>query len=196
MNLVRCPNGHIYSTRTHGNKCPYCNTAAESGPKNGPAAKGSGKKMQTVSQTGDGGGGDARTMAYWDEKEGLDQVVGWLVCVEGAQKGQDYRIRAEKNFIGRSEEMHIHITGDNAISRRNHAVISYNPIERNFFLIPGGGVGLVYQNNEAIYSPVELAAYDVIQMGRSKFVFVPLCGMHFDWDSDDKEGAPVIRKPV
>ncbi|HBF39863.1 MAG TPA: hypothetical protein DDW50_21455 [Firmicutes bacterium] len=192
MNLVRCPNGHIYSTRTHGHKCPYCNNVVENGTKNGP---GTSRKMQTVSQTqNNDGDGDVRTTAYWDDKAGSDQVVGWLVCIEGPQRGMDYRIRPEKNFIGRSEEMHIHINGDNSISRRNHAVISYNPMERNFFLIPGGGVGLVYQNNEAIYSPVELAAYDVIQMGHSKFVFVPLCGMHFDWDSDDKDNKDV-REP-
>jgi hypothetical protein len=174
-NLLRCPNGHMYSARKHGNTCPYCNSTTGSEPQK------SGKRLQTVSNTNEDG---AKTMGFWDENDGLDPVVGWLVCIEGAQRGKDYKIRAEKNFIGRSEEMHINITGDNAISRRNHAIISYNPSERNFFLIPGDGVGIVYHNNEAVYSPLELASYDVIQMGKSKFVFIPLCGIHFEWENE------------
>ncbi|MNI49269.1 hypothetical protein D3C73_1038700 [compost metagenome] len=97
--------------------------------------------------------------------------------------GQDYRIMSEKNFIGRAEEMHIRIIGDNAVSRRNHAVIVYDPKKRNFYLLPGDASGLAYHNNEAVYSPAELNAYDLIQLGRSKFVFVPLCGPHFEWDN-------------
>jgi hypothetical protein len=181
MNLVRCPNGHMYSARKHGKNCPYCNVSSGGGNKNEVK---SGRKMQTVSNTNED---SAKTMAFWDDNIGNEPVVGWLVCIEGAQRGKDYKIRAEKNFIGRSEEMHIHITGDNAISRRNHAIISYNPMERNFFLIPGDGVGIVYHNNEAVYSPLELTAYDVLQMGKSKFIFIPLCGIHFDWENEDKK---------
>jgi hypothetical protein len=182
MNLVRCANGHMYSSRKHGNACPYCTVASGGAAKNeiNPRRH----KLQTVSHTGDD---NSKTMAFWDDDSGNEPVVGWLVCIEGAQRGKDYKIHAEKNFIGRSEEMHIHISGDNAISRRNHAIISYNPLERNFFLIPGDGVGIVYHNNEAVYSPLELNAYDVIQMGKSKFIFIPLCGIHFDWESEDKK---------
>lgn len=179
-NLVRCVNGHIYSTRKHGNTCPYCNVAGAESPRS--SRKGANKRMQTISHTDDN---NAKTMAYWNDQDGMDPVVGWLVCIEGPQKGVDFKVRTEKNFIGRSEEMHICISGDNAISRKNHAIISYNPKERNFFLIPGDGVGLVYHNNEAVYSPVELNGYDVIQMGRSKFVFIPLCGIHFEWENED-----------
>jgi hypothetical protein len=179
MNLVRCANGHMYSARKHGNACPYC--AVTTGGANKNEVK-PGRKLQTVSPTGDD---NSKTMAFWDDHSGTEPVVGWLVCIEGVQRGRDYKIHAEKNFIGRSEEMHIHISGDNAISRRNHAIVSYNPLERNFFLIPGDGVGIVYHNNEAVYSPVELTAYDVIQMGKSKFIFIPLCGIHFDWENED-----------
>jgi hypothetical protein len=177
MNLVRCPNGHMYSSRKHGNVCPYCNSSGNE-PQKGL------KKMQTVSNTSDD---NAKTLGFWDDNKGLEPVVGWLVCIEGCQRGKDYKIHAEKNFIGRSEEMHINITGDNAISRRNHAIISYNPSERNFFLIPGDGVGIVYHNNEAVYSPIELNTYDLIQMGKSKFIFIPLCGIHFEWENGENK---------
>jgi len=183
MSLVRCPNGHMYSVRKHGNTCPYCNVSSDNGSSGSDVRKPAGRKVHTISNTNDNNG---KTQAYWENQEGLEPVVGWLVCIEGAQRGEDYQIRNEKNFIGRSEDMHIQIAGDNSISRKNHAVISYNPIQRNFFLIPGDGVGIVFRNNEAIYSPTELSAYDVLQMGKSKFIFIPLCGIHFEWENDDK----------
>lgn len=179
MNLVRCENGHMYSARKHGNACPYCNAAGAGGESKKPKPR-----RNTISNTNDDSN---KTRGVWPDMNGAEPVVGWLACIEGKERGKDYRIRAEKNFIGRSEEMHINIQGDNAISRRNHAIISYNPMERNFFLIPGDGVGIVYHNNEAVYSPVELNAYDVIQMGKSKFIFIPLCGIHFEWESDEEK---------
>ncbi|GIO01004.1 FHA domain-containing protein [Brevibacillus laterosporus] len=170
MSLTRCTNGHMFSTRKHGNTCPYCNIVVEQ------AARGENKSQVRPAD-------EEKTMPYLGETTGIEPVTGWLVCIEGPQQGQDYRIMAEKNFIGRSEEMHIRIIGDNAISRRNHAVIVYDPKKRNFFLLPGDASGLAYHNNEAVFSPVELTAYDVIQLGQSKFIFIPLCGVHFEWET-------------
>lgn len=173
MSLTRCMNGHMFSSRKHGQTCPYCNTTVET-----PARTSQNPQMPAAASDL-----DDKTMPYLGETTGIQPVTGWLVCVEGPQMGQDYRIMSEKNFIGRAEEMHIRIIGDNAVSRRNHAVIVYDPKKRNFYLLPGDASGLAYHNNEAVYSPVELNAYDLIQLGRSKFVFVPLCGPHFEWDN-------------
>ncbi|AZK48615.1 FHA domain-containing protein [Paenibacillus lentus] len=171
MSLTRCLNGHMFSTRKHGNTCPYCNTTLEQPSRN------ESRRPQVAEDM------EEKTMPYLGETTGIQPVTGWLVCVEGPQMGQDYRILAEKNFIGRAEEMQIRIIGDNAVSRRNHAVIVYDPKKRNFYLLPGDASGLAYHNNEAVYTPAELNAYDLIQLGRSKFVFVPLCGPHFEWDN-------------
>lgn len=128
-----------------------------------------------------------KTMPYLGEMDGIEPVTGWLVCIEGPQIGRDYRILSEKNFIGRAEDMHIRIIGDNSISMRNHAVIVYDPKKRNFFLLPGDASGLAYLNNEAVYTPTELAPYDVIQLGNSVFLFIPLCGVHFEWENNKDE---------
>ena len=120
---------------------------------------------------------------YVDELEVVDPVTGWLVCMEGPQMGRDYRIMAEKNFVGRSEDMHIQILGDNKIARRNHAIIAYDPLTRKTLILPGDSSGLAYLNNEAVYIPTEMQAYDVIQLGTSKFLFQPLCGEHFEWEN-------------
>jgi hypothetical protein len=165
----------MFNPKKHGNVCPYCDISVEQNFKK----DGSDSVNKIVDSE--------QTMPYWDEYDGMEPVVGWIVCIEGAQVGQDYKIRREKNFIGRSEEMHIQITGDNSISRKNHAVIIYDPKTRNFILKSGDSSGLVYLNNEAVYSPIQLTAYDVIQMGKSKFIFTPLCGMHFEWGNNAEE---------
>ncbi len=87
MSLTRCPNGHMFSTRKHGNVCPYCSSSVEF-----QGAKGGEKRpVQQVEE-------DEKTMPYMGEVKGIDPVTGWLVCIEGPQLGQDYRIMAEKNL--------------------------------------------------------------------------------------------------
>ncbi|ATP40163.1 hypothetical protein CSE16_08930 [Solibacillus sp. R5-41] len=174
MSLIRCTNGHMFSSRRHRNVCPYCNVMVE-------------QESKFNKQSFVGVEEDDKTMPYLGEIDGVNPVTGWLVCIEGPQMGRDYRILSEKNFIGRAEEMHIRIIGDNTISARNHAVIVYDPKKRNFFLLPGDASGLAYLNNEAVYTPTELAAYDVIQLGSSMFLFIPLCGVHFEWENNQSE---------
>lgn len=176
LGTKRCDNGHLYNISKYS-ICPYCD---EKSLENTSGNITKNKKSMTISNTGD----DDKTQAYWDGHEGEDPVVGWIVCIEGVNRGKDYKVRSERNFIGRSEDMHINIQGDNTISRRNHAAISYNPKQRNFVLLPGDGTGIIYVNDEALYSPLEINAYDIIEMGKNKFLFIPLCGGHFEWDSE------------
>ncbi len=122
-----------------------------------------------------------KTQGIFRKKLGLDPVVGWLVCVDGSERGRDYPIRGENNFIGRSEKMDICIGGDDGISRENHAVISFDLRTSLFKLSRGDARGMVYLNGEAVYSPVDLSAHDQIQLGNSQFRFIPLCGDQFQW---------------
>lgn len=47
---------------------------------------------------------DAKTQGELKRKLGIDPVVGWLVCIEGAEKGKDYRLLGRINTIGRGEK--------------------------------------------------------------------------------------------
>ena len=122
-------------------------------------------------------------MVKMRESTGIDPVVGWLVSVEGPDKGRDYRIRTERNFIGRKDNNDIVIKGDDSISREKHAIISFNPRKRSFRLAPGDSRGLIYHNDEEVLTPLELHAYDVLEIGKTKLMFIPFCGEKFSWDS-------------
>ena len=165
MSLVRCPNGHMFSARRYGTICPYCNMETKPKEKVEKAPKDFDPEMELL-------------------EDEIEPVCGWLVCVEGARQGRDYRIKTGKNFIGRGDEMDIQILGDNDINRKNHAIIVYDPKKRNTVLLPGDSSGLTYLNEEAVYVPTTLSPYAVIELGKSKFVFLPFCGEHFEWNEE------------
>jgi hypothetical protein len=163
MSLVRCPSGHMFSSRRYGNICPYCNMEIKTNAKVEQPPKDFEIDVELLNDK-------------------IEPVCGWLVCVDGARQGKDYKIKSGKNFIGRGDEMDIQIIGDNDITITNHAVVVYDPKKRNTMLLPGNSAGLAYIDGEAVYSPVELKPYTTIEIGKSKFVFLPFCGENFEWN--------------
>jgi len=132
-----------------------------------------------------------------DEKPGarrMDPIVGWLVCVEGPDRGRDFRIKAEKNFIDRATSMDICISGDARISRENHAVVAFEPRNAEFRLYAGDARGLVYLNGRMVDTAVVLQSFDAIELGDSKLLFVPFCGERFRWPEKPAVETEPIRQ--
>ena len=153
-NLIRCQNGHLFSGRRYGTVCPYCNIETAT------------KEKKAVERTQE----EIEDILFLEEER---PVCGWIVCVKGPRRGKDYRVM---------DGMDIQILGDNKISRRNHAVIVFDAKKRENMILPGDSNGLVYLNEQAGYLPQPLNAYDVIEMGDSKFLFIPFCGENFVWE--------------
>ena len=130
-----------------------------------------------------------KTVGMMQSQMGFDPVVGWLACVAGPSRGKSYTIRGGVNAIGRSERMDIVITGDLKISSENHAKISYSEKHNRFNLLPGEGRNIVYLNDEEVFTPMPLAAYDLIDFGETKLLFIPLCGERFTWKTEERDGA-------
>lgn len=194
MEMKQCSNGHYYdAARTP--ECPYCNSASANVNMTRPLNVDQTMPLQgnvndEINVTRPQNAApfsshvrpeDGVTVALIKKDLGIDPVVGWLVCVEGGDKGRDYRIHAQRNFIGRSEKMDICIRGDETISRENQAIVSYDNKKKTFRLFPGDGKGIVYLNDEEIFTATELKAYDIIEIGTTKLLFIPLCGEKFEW---------------
>ncbi|MFN8057893.1 MAG: FHA domain-containing protein [Vicinamibacterales bacterium] len=180
MALKRCENGHYFDPGKHSS-CPSCGVQNIDFSPTRPKAEGAPPPRPLpppVPRAADEG----KTVPLVRKKAGIDPVVGWMVCVAGADRGRDFRIRSEKNFIGRSETMDICVGGDETISRENHAIVSFNPKNGQFKLHPGESRGLVYLNGEEVDGPKPLAEGDKVELGQTTLMFVPLCDDTFSWD--------------
>jgi hypothetical protein len=191
MAMVSCSQGHWYDNADHAS-CPYCGiTEGETAAVIGatvPVSSGAsiGSTQPVISQQPSGGydnlaSDEGKTMPLMRENIGIDPVVGWLICTSGKDKGKDFRVHADNNYIGRSTTMDISISGDDTISRENHAIISYDTRDKVFYLAPGSGRAIIRHNNKPVLMPVELLAYDDLEIGQTKLKFIPFCGEKFDW---------------
>jgi hypothetical protein len=181
--LRRCENGHYYDPKKH-TQCPFCGVKIPNfNPfKKEGSASGETRPVYQPSNPRPGDDAVTRPALLVQDLTGIDPVVGWLIAVNGPDKGRDYRIRSERNAIGRSKDMQICIAGDDLISRERHAVITFAPQRNEFYLSPGDGRGLVYLKGEPVLGAEKLTAYDEILIGKTKLLFVPFCGDKFKWE--------------
>lgn len=136
---------------------------------------------------------DQHTQLYGaDTVEGLNAgeqripVVGWLVIIAGPGRGRALTLGYGTNGIGRGPESRVQLDfGDMHVSRENHAVISYDPRGRRFYLQHGGGTNLTYLNEQPVLAPTELQGGEIISLGHTRLHFVPFCGPAFDWQDSD-----------
>ena len=112
---------------------------------------------------------------------GYMPVVGWLVCIEGYDRGRDYRLHTGYNTIGRNPGNDVCISADSSIARERQAMIAYDQRGNRFFITPGYGVNPVYLNGEFLMAAAELKINDIIIMGESQFMFIPFCSDGFNW---------------
>lgn len=205
-----CSAGHVYDADQFPS-CPYCNRntrAIQFGATAAPAGYGA-----TTAPAGYGAAPagrddiigqtvmpetirrrmeqerDQRTVGEFKRKLGYEPVVGWLVCVEGPEVGKDYRLFGRINSIGRAEGNDVVLAQEHTVSQKNHVRLAYDAKHNNFQLIPGEGTNVTYLNDEPLYVPQKLNAYDVLEMGDTKLIFVPLCNERFRWPEKRTEGA-------
>lgn len=212
MAVQECGNGHLYDTDQYSS-CPYCSGSGGMRIDFGPdwagrtvSAADTAQRTDTTAAPGlppapaqasaigvtvapsnytsyqnrlDSG----RTVAVFERKMNFEPIVGWLVCIEGPEKGKDFRIYAKNNTIGRSERMDIYIKYDPTISRENYAKLAYDEKHNAFHLVPADSANNIYLNDEPVYVPVKLKMYDMIEFGEYKFVFMPFCNENFTWQN-------------
>ena len=132
---------------------------------------------------------EERRQERTEEDRGMDDpVVGWLVVVEGPGKGRAMQLGYGANSLGRGTTDRVKLDfGDDQISRSGHAVVTYDPRGRKFYVQHGGGTNLTYLGELPVLTPTELPALSHINVGNTVLRFVPLCGAEFDWQ--DTEGS-------
>lgn len=113
---------------------------------------------------------------------GDDLPVATLLVIRGPGRGSLLPVGAGMNNLGRGAEARIRVDfGDTQIARERHAVLTYDPEGRRFYLQHGGGSNLSYRDGQPVLEPVELADGARLRFGATEFLFRVLVGPHFDW---------------
>lgn len=201
--LEQCPNGHYYNSALHPT-CPICAQGSIPATEPFPATSAPGGTYTAEPPYMAENPGFPRTEPVSVDRSvstpstpfqptmiggdlnvpgGVEPVVGWLVCVEGPMRGNDYRLHAGYNYIGR-ELGDVRISGDQQISRQNHAMVAFDDADGIYYAGPSAGRNLLKVNGKTVLNAVELNRYDIISIGTTKLMFVPLCGEHFSWKKE------------
>ena len=130
---------------------------------------------------------DNPTVSLMNSKFSSEPVVGWLICVNGRYYGESFELKSGKNIIGRAQGADVCLADDDRVSNYNHAVVIYEPREKQFFVQAGDSKELFYKNDQAVLKNESLKAYDILTAGSTKLLFFPLCGEDFSWDDIKEE---------
>lgn len=118
-----------------------------------------------------------------DEDVGNEPVVAWLAVIEGPGTGNVLSCSYGTNSIGRGAGAKVNLDyGDKQISRKEHAILTYDPRGRKFYIQHGSGGGLTYLGDDPVLVPTVIEGRAEISVGDTRLMFVPLCGESFDWN--------------
>lgn len=203
MRLKKCENGHFYDESKYA-FCPHCRKNSGQEADNLTVAielSTGGKEDELVKQHMSAWTEEITnesklqknvsalqiqeqdlTVGYYSQKMITNPVVGWLVCLNGDNKGKSYELHAGRNFVGRAAEMDIVLEGDKSVSRIKHAVFIYDAKGKKYYAQPGESRELFYVNGEVVLNNVILKPYDKVFIGQTELLFIALCGEIFTWD--------------
>lgn len=112
-----------------------------------------------------------------------DLAVGWIVIIEGPGRGCTKEVFYGMNSIGRDYNERIPLDfGDDNISRSSHAYLVFDEKQNEFYIQHGGKSNLVRLNDAPVLSPLPIKHGDIIELGATKLMFVPLCCETFKWE--------------
>lgn len=209
MNLVRCEKGHFYDKDASGEQCPYCTqmnqpkpAAPQAAPEPAAAPKPQPQETpappSTPAQTPPAASmpplpeeeDENCTVGYYSRVIGVEPVVGWLVCIEGEYKGESFKLKSGRNFIGRAANMDVVLSADHSVSRFKHASVIYEPRGRQFIVSTGESRELCYLNDAVVLSNKIMNAYDVLNLGNTSLMLIPCCGPRFTWEHGLESAEP------
>jgi len=206
--MILCKRGIHYYDSKKNSDCPYCKRIAEGrgGDPTAPASSSDinpssgvnptegfekGTKREPTIARGRTPHIDRSATAPWysgdkeDGEESFEPVVGWLVAIEGSEKGRDFRLKPGRNMIGRTMNCEVCIEDDDLMSKE-HAIVYYYGEINNFyiednrskhgtFLLPGKN--LVIERK-----PIKDG--DKVKVGKTVFILKTLCNGEFKWEDE------------
>ena len=175
MSMILCEKNHLYDSEKFLS-CPHCANALSQVDNEDLL----GKNQHNVSTA-------MSVSTILSEAPLLHRkTVGWLVCISGAIPGESFCLREGENHIGRNANMDVALLHEPTVSRKSHAIITYDTARHNCILYAGENPAQTFCNERTIKTKKVLRNRDVIRLGACCLVFVPFCNASFSWASDTK----------
>lgn len=184
MAVVRCQNGHFYDNIKY-RQCPYCSenleeekTVSFSRAFGDVSGRDDAKTvvLKAVEREND----EDHTISIYAQQKGLDFITGWLVCVDGSEKGRDYRLHQGFNRIGRDFSMDVVIADETVPVKKAMCAIVYDDHTNSFFAVEQSG-GEVYLDGESVQGAVRMNDGSILRIGSSEYEFVAFCREGRTW---------------
>ncbi|MBP5416240.1 MAG: hypothetical protein J6Y58_01825 [Clostridiales bacterium] len=105
----------------------------------------------------------------------------FLVCIDGPMTGASYVFQESRAVIGRQKNYEIALYRDVSVSRSQHAIINYYSDSFRYTVSLGDADKKVSVNGTFIDSETDLKLYDVIGIGQTRLLFIPVCSEKFAW---------------
>ncbi len=118
------------------------------------------------------------------------KIAGWLVCIGGPDKGVDFHLTYGYTYIGRGvvngdnkREAGVKLSDKSLTRSSATARVLYEDRKHEFYVSECVGAEKpTYLNGELVSGFNKLAAGDVIDVGNTKLLFIPLCTEKFSWE--------------
>jgi hypothetical protein len=165
-----CNNGH--QMEDSWEVCPYCQRTGYQSPRGTASLAKTRLESDALPQTNVAPplAGPRKTVLLSDAIR-KTALVGWVVVMDGDQKGEDFRIRDGQNIIGSAPDSDIVLT-DRTVSSK-HASIRYK--DGKFFLSDLDSSNGTYINGlDECVARIELADSDMLRLGAVTLKFKAL----------------------
>ena len=169
MSIIKCKNGHFFDKRKY-EECPFCKNRCTD----------ISRMEETIWVNQIEQVDNDVTVGIYSDFKGNDFVTGWIVCVEGPDKGRDYRLHSGYNRIGRNMSLDINPVNDLKVSNACHCSIVYESRKNQFYFVPESG-NISYLNNKLEETVQILKSGDCLQLGSSEFEFIAFCRGERKW---------------
>jgi hypothetical protein len=167
-----CNNGH--QMEDSWDLCPYCQRTGYQSPRSADSAGGKTRlevdKVMEPRSAAPASIVPRKTVLLSDVAR-KTALVGWLVAMDGDQKGEDFRLRDGQNTVGSAPDSDV-VLNDQTVSAK-HASIRYK--DGNFFLSDlDSSNGTFINGLEECIARVEINDSDMLRLGAVTLKFKAL----------------------
>jgi len=163
-----CNNGH--QMEDSWEICPYCQRTGYQAQGVSASSLKTRLEVDTKPAIPTGAAAVRKTVLLADQRT-RGELVGWLVSMNGEQRGEDFRVREGQNIIGSGEDADI-VLKDSSVSGR-HASVRYR--DQKFLLTDLDSLNGTFVNEEREPAArVELKDNDVVRVGGVSLKFKAL----------------------